>query len=47
MNSRWEAPGREVSRMSLHLLLKQQQRTVPLCVIKKNEEGRGKGSTPF
>lgn len=43
MNSRWEAPGREVSRMILCLLLKQQQMMVPLCEIKKNEEGLGEG----
>lgn len=44
MNSRWEAPGRKVSRMILRLLLKQQQMMmVPLCEIKKNEEGLGEG----
>lgn len=43
MNSRWEAPGREVSRMIPHLLLKRQHMMVPLCVIKKNEEGLEEG----
>lgn len=46
MNSRWEAPAREVSGMIPRLLLKQQQMMVSLCAIKTNEEGleEGEGS---
>lgn len=46
MNSRWEAPAREVSGMIPRLLLTQRQMMVPLCAIKTNEEGleEGEGS---
>lgn len=43
MNSRWEGPVREVSRMIPPLLLKQQQMMVPLCAIKTNGEGLEEG----
>lgn len=43
MNSRWEAPAREVSRMIPRLLLKQPPMMVPLCAIKTDEEGLGEG----